>query len=125
MALKSRPLSARGPAALGVMTDGAMKNKGWIKIFSETYDDCIVGDADGLISLKESIDQALLNESSDISNHCKADFTKIVLTKEKWHETEAVEVPKWQGYIFQFMLAVWVVLLPIMGLVFLYQQVRS
>lgn len=100
-----------------------MNQNGWVKIFSETYDDQIVGNRDGLESLRDAIDATLLNKNSDMSEFCKSDFSSVVITDEEWSKTEAEEVPQWQNYIFQFVLAVWVVILPLVGIVSLFNYV--
>ena len=89
-----------------------MNEKPWVKINSETYVDCVVGNEAGLIALKFSIDQALNDKSSNVAELLKADFNSVVLTDDNWDETEATEVPWWQALIFKALFGVWIVLLP-------------
>ncbi|XPF94881.1 hypothetical protein ACM9HF_02395 [Colwellia sp. RE-S-Sl-9] len=93
-----------------------MNEKPWVKINSETYVDCVVGNEAGLIALKGAIDQALNEKNSNVDEFFKADFNSVVLTDDKWDETEATEVPWWQALIFQMSLGLWLVLLPIYAL---------
>ncbi|MGJ8694521.1 MAG: hypothetical protein ACSHW0_18835 [Thalassotalea sp.] len=89
-----------------------MNEKPWVKINSETYVDCIVGNKAGLNALKSSIDQALIEENSKVEALLKADFNSVVLTDDKWDETESTEAPWWQVLSFKALLGLWLVLLP-------------
>jgi len=93
-----------------------MHDKPWLKINSETYIDCIVGNKAGLIALKESIDQALEKNNSKIEEFADADFESVVLTDEQSYEAESIE-PKWWKLIpFKIIVGSWLILLPVYGL---------
>jgi len=99
-----------------------MNEKPWVKINSETYVDSIVGNKSGLSALKSSIDQALIGETSKVEELLKADFNSVVLTDDKWDETESIEAPWWQVFPLQILLGSWLLLLPIYALYILFIQ---
>lgn len=97
-----------------------MSQRGWIKIYSETYQDCIVGNREGLSSLKKAVDTAIENKHAPIESFCQSDFLSVVATTEAWNDTEASSIPKLQELIFELVLFVWLVALPIIGCIALY-----
>jgi len=93
-----------------------MSDKPWVKINSETYIDCIVGNEAGLLALKSSIDEALEQNNSKVEHLLDADFHSIVLTTDELYEAESTEGPWWQIAIFKIVLCLWLILLPIYAL---------
>ena len=91
-------------------------NEPWVQSFSEKYEACIVGNREGLLLLKKSIDEAIDEKFSTPSY--KTDFISVVCTKEKWEESYNEELPKWQEFMFSLIAALWLGLLPIVGIVF-------
>ncbi|WKE64050.1 hypothetical protein PVT67_10090 [Gallaecimonas kandeliae] len=89
-------------------------NEPWVKTASERYEDCIVGNRDGLLALKSSIDKAIAQQSD--SPTFKSDFLTIVCTDDPWEKSEGPSLPKWQEITFNLVLFVWLLLLPILGL---------
>ncbi|MES9875247.1 MAG: hypothetical protein ABW162_17855 [Candidatus Sedimenticola sp. PURPLELP] len=102
-----------------------MKQSGWIKIYSETYENSIVGNESGLSALKDAIDSALNRRQAPIAKHCQADFKSVLLTNDQWHETEVVELPRWKKYTFITILAFWTIALPIAGIFGIYSYIFS
>ncbi len=101
-------------AALGFRM--SIQDEPWVKINSETYLDCIVGNRSGLLALKDVVENAIENKGCDTEGNVKADFKVVVCSEERWNETEAKEIPKWQEWVFQLALLFWVVLLPALGI---------
>jgi hypothetical protein len=93
------------------------RGKPWIKINSETYLECIVGNASGLNILKNLIDSAIKNKGCDVEPHIKSDFKVIVCTEDKFEETESQELPMWQTVLFYTAMVIWLGILLITGIV--------
>jgi hypothetical protein len=91
----------------------------WIKINSETYLECIVGNKSGFIKLKELIQSAIDNKGVDVNPHIKSDFKVVVCTEEEFEETESNPLPKWQNLLFYSALVAWLGILPIVGIIML------
>ncbi|MBE0368415.1 hypothetical protein [Pseudoalteromonas aurantia] len=86
----------------------------WVKTASETYEDCIVGNREGLLQLKDAIDKAIQEDS--VSPEFKSDFISVVCTKEEWDCTEASNIPAWQELLFKVLCVGWLLILPIIGI---------
>ncbi len=88
--------------------------RGWIKIYSERYEDSIAGNKEGLLLLKESIDQALKNKSSKVEY--KSDFISVICAEEDW-ENEEVESSYLANLAIATVFFIWLLFLPILGIV--------
>ncbi|MBB3166957.1 hypothetical protein [Simiduia aestuariiviva] len=89
-------------------------NEPWVKTASDAYEDCIVGNRDGLISLKASIDEAISEKSA--SPTYKSDFISVVCTEDDWDTAEDSNLPKWQEFLFKTGVFIWLGLLPLLGI---------
>jgi hypothetical protein len=85
-----------------------------VKTASDVYEDCIVGNRDGLVLLKESIDLAIAENSASPSY--KSDFISVVCTEQPWDETEEATLPKWQEWGFRSVVLPWLGVLPLLGI---------
>jgi len=92
------------------------ENDAWVRTSSYIYEDSIVGDREGLLLLKKSIDEAIQQKSSLPTFN--ADFKSIICAEEKWTASEESELPKWQTFVFALIVALWLALLPISGIAF-------
>lgn len=86
----------------------------WVKIASDVYEECIVGNREGLRLLKESIDLAIAEKSA--SPTYKSDFASVVCTDEEWGAAEESKLPKWQERSFKFVALLWLGVLPLLGI---------
>lgn len=91
------------------------QQEAWVKTGSDTYEDCLVGNKDGLLQLKDAIDEAIREDSA--SPVFKSDFMSVVCTKEGWDSAEESKLPAWQELFFKVVCLGWLVVLPILGVV--------
>ena len=56
-----------------------MSDKPWIKIYNEVDSDCILGNQQGLTSLRDAIDYTLDNRIYSVEENFQADFKSIIL----------------------------------------------
>ena len=91
-----------------------MNNQPWVKIYDdEAWDDAIVGNREGLLALKQAIDDALESECVEVADRFKSDFGVVAFTEQDWEKTEPTEVKGTWGFIVPCVLFMWTVVLPI------------
>ncbi|TMP30762.1 hypothetical protein [Pseudoalteromonas rubra] len=91
-----------------------MNNQPWVKIYDdEAWDDAIVGNREGLLALKQAIDDALETECVEVADRFKSDFGVVAFTEQNWEQTEPTEVEGIWGFIVPFIVFLWGVVLPL------------
>jgi hypothetical protein len=90
-----------------------VNNQPWVKIYDEAWDDSIVGNREGLLALKNTIDEALKNECIEIKDKFKSDFGVVALSQLDWDSSDVESNEGIWGYLIGFILFVWMVALPI------------
>lgn len=90
-----------------------MNSQPWVKIYDEGWDDSIVGNKEGLLALKQAIDDAIENECVEVANRFQSDFGVVALSDQGWEQTESQEVKGPWNVIVPFVLFIWAVVLPL------------
>ncbi len=91
-----------------------MNSQPWVKIYDdEAWDDSIVGNREGLLALKQAIDDALVNECVEVADRFKSDFGVVAFTDQDWEQTEVKGI--W-GVVIPFILFLWAVVLPLFAI---------
>ena len=94
-----------------------MNNQPWVKIYDdEAWDDSIVGNREGLLALKQAIDDALENECVEVADRFQSDFGVVAFSDQDWEQTEPQEVKGTWGVIVPFILFIWAVVLPLFAI---------
>ena len=93
-----------------------MSDKPWIKIYNEVDSDCILGNQQGLTSLRDAIDYTLDNRIYSVEENFQADFKSIILVDKNWQQPKSEKLSFWQTGLLVIILSVWAVLLPIYAL---------
>ena len=98
----------------------------WVRTYSDGYEDCIIGNEDGLRSLASAIESAInegqpckLNEGTD------ADFHSVVPLTSGVEGSEAIEASWWENTLFSTVLVLWLILLPLLGILYLVHLARA
>ena len=101
-----------------------MQNDAWVRIYSDVYDDNIVGNKEGLLQLRKSIEIALT--AGEASPEMKTDFTSVVCTNDTWQDEENLGRDKsFFGGLMKLFFVIWVIALPIIGIVALTKYFTS
>jgi hypothetical protein len=98
-----------------------MENKPWLEIYNESYQDCIVGNHEGLVELKKAIDKALVQGNYRLPESLDSDFISIRATEIKPHEEEVPKSDKLIGLAVMSGLFIWGLALPIFAIYQLWQ----
>ena len=94
-----------------------MNSLPWVKIYDDgAWDDSIVGNREGLLALKQAIDDALDNKCAEVADRFKSDFGVVAFTDQDWEQTEPTEVKGIWGVIIPFVLFLWAVVLPLFAI---------
>ncbi len=98
-----------------------MKNKPWLEIYNESYQDCIVGNHEGLVELKKAVDKALDAGNYKLPESLDSDFLSICVTEIKPHEEVVPKSDKLIGLAIMSGLFIWGLVLPIFAIYKLWQ----
>lgn len=90
-----------------------MSEKPWIKIYNEVDTDCILGNEEGLITLRNAIDYTLENRIYAVDDNFQADFKSIILVNKNWQESKPETFASWKTTLLFVALTGWAVVLPI------------
>ncbi|TGE85783.1 hypothetical protein C7Y70_00765 [Pseudoalteromonas sp. KS88] len=93
-----------------------MSEQPWIKIYNEVNSDCILGNKEGLLTLRNAIDFTLDNRIYSVDENFQADFNSIILVDKNWQEPKPEKFSYWQTGILFTLLTIWAILLPIYAL---------
>ena len=92
-----------------------MQNEAWVRIYSDVYDDNIVGNKEGLLQLRIAIDSAIQTGNATCTD-IKTDFESIICSADTWEDEENLEgSDSILGLSPAFFLFLWGVLLPLVG----------
>ncbi|WKE65512.1 hypothetical protein PVT67_17875 [Gallaecimonas kandeliae] len=104
------------PASLISHEELKLPNKPWVKIYDDAWDDSIVGNREGLLALKQVIDDALENECVEVKGRFESDFGLVALKNADWEQIDPQEVKGVMRFIAPAFLFAWCVVLPIYAL---------
>ena len=98
----------------------------WIRVYDDTYDDCIVGNREGLQVLAKALDSAVTSSSDvEIAGFTNTNISIIHCTDDPEPEIENSDQASLPLQILGILLFIWVTVLPILGVVWLFQILRD
>ena len=95
----------------------------WLRAYSETYEDCVAGNREGLTALRESIDEAIAGrEGPQLDERFNSDLSSVVLVAEDRPPNQFNDrsTSKVTCALLSFASVIWLIVLPVFGIYGIY-----